>query len=240
MPLLALALALVVAGQQTAPASEARAAEAYIQVRLDADHGPSFEQWAGLVDFIKDAARHARGFDARARFVLYELRATSRALEMARLGDSPAPAAFLRERKAILVHHEPAGQYVFRNDYLLGLHDRFKGRPIAGEIAWFAAENGLPGECEGYTPCHVFRVNALDGEYLRRHPGGKHATKSMDRIVEFFDYKGRGPIAMTTWAEECKEMKESLERLVAAVQGSPVTGRNAALRALRPVQTVCR
>jgi hypothetical protein len=43
---------------------------------------------------------------------------------------------------------------------------------------------GIPGECEGYIPCYAFGLNYREGEYLRRHPEGRHKGDALEKIAE--------------------------------------------------------
>src|SRR5688572_18906069 len=70
-------------------------------------------------------------------------------IPMERLGREPHKSLIRRNRKDI-VYSDPAGQWFVRSDRFWNLAEKNKRRPFADDIAWTAAENPLPGECEGY------------------------------------------------------------------------------------------
>jgi hypothetical protein len=55
--------------------------------------------------------------------------------------------------------------------------------PIGERIAWEAAQNSQPSDCEGDEVCHF---NLHDGEikYLSVHPVGAHAVEAVKNINE--------------------------------------------------------
>lgn len=114
--------------------------------------------------------------------------------------------AFLQRHQDEAVYSEPAGQWMVRPDSIWALHDANRTSTSAEAIAWEAVDNGMPGECEGYPPCELATLDALDGEYLRRHPSGAHVADALERI-----------------GQTCTE----LERLLSAPKGdelfNPVT-----------------
>ena len=60
--------------------------------------------------------------------------------------------------------------------------------PGAGEkIAWEAAKNPLPGECEGYVNCYLFMLRMTDGEYLNFYPNGEHASEALRNIIQLLE-----------------------------------------------------
>src|SRR4030095_5747107 len=75
---------------------------------------------------------------------------------------------WLKTHEDLIVYSEPSGEWLIRHDVIAGLHKRFAKFPLGDELAWFAATNGLPGECEGYVPCYASILNTLYGEYLQR------------------------------------------------------------------------
>ncbi len=55
--------------------------------------------------------------------------------------------------------------------------------PVADKIAWTAAENTLPGECEGYIHCYLSVIRLTYGEYLTRYPKGMYSKQAVQQIV---------------------------------------------------------
>jgi hypothetical protein len=60
----------------------------------------------------------------------------------------------------------------------------FPPRPAHGGDDVEAVVNGLPGECEGYVPCYASGLLRLEGEYLRRHPQGRHRREALANVDE--------------------------------------------------------
>jgi hypothetical protein len=94
----------------------------------------------------------------------------------------------LKANKSDIVYSEPAGEYYVRSDLFWDLRKKYRSLAIADRIAWSAAENPLPGECEGYVNCYLFKVRTTYGEYLRLYPEGKYTNKAVQKTAEFLKY----------------------------------------------------
>ena len=81
---------------------------------------------------------------------------------------------------------EPAGQWYVRSEKFWELHDRYKKHKVGEKIAWQAAGNPTPGECEGYINCHLYRLRVTHGEYLNFYPGGKHSEEALLDVYNMF------------------------------------------------------
>lgn len=108
------------------------------------------------------------------------------AIPMNRL-DRPPHKAFIKKNEKDIVYSDPAGQYFVRSDRYWALHKKYQKLPIAEEIAWTASQNSLPGECEGYINCYVYKMTVTDGRYLQLYPNGKHASKAIASLVEYLE-----------------------------------------------------
>ncbi len=93
---------------------------------------------------------------------------------------------FLAANKKEIVYSEPAGEFYVRSDEFWELHGQYKNLPVGEEIAWKAANNPLPGECEGYINCYLYALRVTDGEYLNFYPGGKYSKKALQNINSLF------------------------------------------------------
>jgi hypothetical protein len=91
---------------------------------------------------------------------------------------------WLKTHDDLIVYSEPSGEWLIRHDLIAGFHKRFARFPLGDELAWFAATNGLPGECEGYIPCYASILNTLYGEYLQQYPRGAHRDQALAGINE--------------------------------------------------------
>jgi hypothetical protein len=115
-----------------------------------------------------------------------------------------------------IVYSEPAGQWLVQSDLFWDLQKRFSSLPIADEIAWEAANNPLPGECEGYLPCHIHVMVLTEAQYLKLYPNGlfaQDALKVIDESLEsFLDPKAEETYSLT------KEDYPEIQRDLAAVR----------------------
>ncbi len=96
--------------------------------------------------------------------------------------------SFLKRNDKDIVYSEPAGSWYVRSDRFWDLRKKYRDLPIADQIAWTAAENPLPGECEGYVPCHFSVLRMTYGEYLRLYPKGKYSRTAVRQAIESLTY----------------------------------------------------
>ncbi len=94
---------------------------------------------------------------------------------------------FTTKNAAEIVYSEPAGQWFVNAKLLWELHANNKNKPIGEEIAWRAAQTSLPGECEGYINCYLYKLRVTDGEYLNFYPAGKHSRDALLNITNFLE-----------------------------------------------------
>lgn len=118
---------------------------------------------------------------------LVNLQAALRKIPMNRQDKEPH-RSFLKRNDKDIVYSDPAGEWYVRSDRFWNLQKKYKTLPIADQIAWTAAENQLPGECEGYVPCHLSVVRMTYGEYLKLYPKGKYSRKAVQQTVQFLGY----------------------------------------------------
>lgn len=146
---------------------------------------PAFADKVAAFEAKRAAIAAARGVEPRGAATLEWLRAAKALLESIPFeGPSRAQRAWLDAHDDLVVYHEPGGMWILQNTAVWRAHDENRQSTAADEIAWLAVENGLPGECEGYVPCYLSKLGALHGEYLARHPGGRHAADALDRMDE--------------------------------------------------------
>jgi hypothetical protein len=146
---------------------------------------PAFADTVAAFEAKQAALARARGVDARGAAALEWLRATRAVLDSVPFeGPSPAQRSWLDAHQDLVVYHEPAGIWIVTSAVAWRTHDENRASAAADDIAWFAVTNGLPGECEGYVPCYLFRLGSLEGTYLARHPQGRHGGEALGRIDE--------------------------------------------------------
>ena len=118
---------------------------------------------------------------------LVNLQAVLRNIPMDKQDKEPH-RSFLKRNAKDIVYSDPAGEWYVRSDRFWKLQKKYKTLAIADQIAWTAAENQLPGECEGYIPCHLSVVRMTYGEYLTLYPKGKYSRKAVQETVKFLGY----------------------------------------------------
>lgn len=65
--------------------------------------------------------------------------------------------------------------------------DELADRTGGDDLAWFASQLIMGGECEGYLPCTLRVLGGRDLWYLERFPEGKHAQNSLEQLTVFFE-----------------------------------------------------
>ena len=144
---------------------------------------------AEVLEFLRTAQALVGSDDAKAEMNLKRLRVLSLALKSipaAKSDESPYDN-FLKANDKEIVYSEPGGQWFVRSEILWDLRERFAKLPIAEEIAWDAAQNPIPGECEGYVNCYLYQVRATSGEYLSFYPNGKHAKEALKNLTDYLE-----------------------------------------------------
>ena len=99
----------------------------------------------------------------------------------------PLTRAVVRSLDDEVLHFDPAGVWILRDDAWLALYERHRGRPEAHDILWKLATSAVHEDCEGSFACHA-RGWVLDrmGRYWVAYPGGPHVgeavTRARDRL----------------------------------------------------------
>lgn len=137
-----------------------------------------------IFEFLPRAADEAKTFETGGDLRLKHLLAFAAALKAIPFDrkDRSPYREFLEKHKSDAVYSEPAGVWYVRSDKFWQLHQRYKPYKIGEEIAWFAAGNPIPGECEGYINCYLYALRVTDGEYLNFYPNGKYSRKALLNI----------------------------------------------------------
>jgi hypothetical protein len=145
----------------------------------------TFGDWADLTNFLDRATREVTDGGALAAIELARLRAMSRAALIVSYDKAEtAPVKGWIERyTAELVYNEIGAGWLVKSDVFWTLREKHKALPLADEIAWAAARNPLPGECEGYMPCHIDVTLITDAKYLGLYPNGAHAAEAVADLV---------------------------------------------------------
>ena len=62
------------------------------------------------------------------------------------------------------------------------LHGRFPQTAAAGDVAWQAAQAGLPGECEGVAGCYLDLLLEMAAHYVEICPTGRYRLEALEVI----------------------------------------------------------
>lgn len=191
-------------------------------------------------------ARVGRDREAAARYALYELQALAGAANAAEsTGAFRGSFAFrLGDQSPVLFYNEVGGGWMIRNEHTWTVHDRFRDTAAADDIAWFAAEHGVGGECEGSVECLVKVLDMLAGEYLRRHPTGAHVGNALRKIEQWLDFGGQTPdvkdYGETPKGTTCRDLTPALAALTEAVGRVSSPRKARALAPLQQIAAACR
>ncbi len=200
-----------------------------------------------VADFIERELPGVTDAQAAARFDLYRLRAVATVLATIRLnlGKHDPYLSWLDRHKDLIAYDEPGGRWLLSNAAVWQIHDQHADTAAADEIAWLAAKTGLPGECTGSLVCYVEALNKLDGEYLRRHPTGRHVDEAAAKIKEVADQLAAAPRAQSLYVfdrtRDCAALTHAADGLGAAVSGAAVakSGKADATQSLAALRSTC-
>jgi len=193
---------------------------------------PAFSARAAEFDLRAKQLEMAREPEARGRATLEWLRALQAALQAVSFERvEKAERDWLDAHENLVAYSEPAGAWLIQDNVLWAAHEKNRTSSAADEIAWLAVVNGLPGECEGHVPCYAFVLDRLEGEYLRRHPQGRHRGEALEKVDEMLtivvdDLLQRPDAAhFLKVPDDCADMFKSLRPLQEAVAtaGDPQT-----------------
>lgn len=215
--------------------------ESVVKERL-ARQGDSFAARVELLALVERTLPDLRAHpEPGGRFALLWLAALdTAAIAVPRTQSKSEPyASWLNGHQAVLFNNEIAGRWTIQRQAILDLHGRHRDTSAADDIAWFAVTNGLPGECEGFVPCYLSRMNDLQGMYLRIHSAGRHADEAVGRIAERAAAMTQKPYFFDP-AKDCAELIAATVPLGSAVAATRADARVQALAALDRLRAPCK
>ena len=183
-------------GGLVAPYEPARRDALYLKLANDrlANTSATFADLSELVRFLDRATREVKSRGALAELELARLSALARslaAIPFEQLNGQPYKS-WTDEREKEIVYSEPAGQWYVNSNAFWNLHSKYKDLPVAERIAWEGSQTPLPGECEGYLPCYVYKETQTSGRYLKLYPRGAHADAALASLAESFGHITEG------------------------------------------------
>jgi hypothetical protein len=190
-------------GGLVAPFDPARRDEIYVRLASErvAHAAATFPELTELVRFLERATKEVRRRDALAELELTRLVALGRSLASFSIEEQEKPPykPWVTEHEPEIVYSEPAGQWYVRADLYWNFEKKYRGLPVAERAAWQGAQTPLPGECEGYLPCHLYVQKISNGQYLKLYPRGAHSDAALANISELLghvteDMRGANPV----------------------------------------------
>jgi len=138
-----------------------------------ADRQQTYDLAASSIAETKDA-------NTRAEFELLKLLALANWAESLpnNLKDKSPYREWHRAHDPEKIENEFAGGYNLRTELLWNLERKYQAFPIADRIAWEAANNPQPSDCESDEVCDFFLMEG-DIKYLSLHPAGAHAAEAV-------------------------------------------------------------
>lgn len=157
--------------------------------RYGANKKLDFAAASEAANFLKTAKEEVKASETQAVLTLAWLRVLTAALHTIPFGKGALNPykAFLKTNEKDVVYSEPSGEWYVRSDVFWELHGKFVEFAVAEEIAWAAAQNPLPGECEGYINCYLYLLRQTDGEYLNFYPSGKYSKQALQNITSLLE-----------------------------------------------------
>lgn len=211
-----------------------------IETRLKAEENTDFADRQEVYNLAAKSLNEATDISMRAEFGLLKLLA---------LGSSAASFPnHLREKSPYrewrtahakeVIPDEFGGGYNLRTELLWNLEKRYHSLPIADRIAWEAAQNPQPSDCEGDEVCHFFLVQG-EIKYLSLHPNGAHAAEALknltahltDDVISRANAKGGDRYAV----EERTDLRKSFAALRLAVAKASAPEKTELLNRLKRV-----
>ncbi|HEU4713016.1 MAG TPA: SH3 domain-containing protein [Pyrinomonadaceae bacterium] len=155
-----------------------------IDARLKAEN-TEFADRQEIYNLAASASTEAKDANTRAEFELLKLLALANwaiTVPVDLIEKSPY-REWYKTHGAKVILNEFAGGHNLNSDVLWELETKYHTLPIADRIAWEAAQNEEPHDCEGDEVCGFF-VGAGEITYLERHPNGARAGEALRSRAE--------------------------------------------------------
>jgi len=155
-----------------------------IEARLKAEN-TDFPDRQEIYNLASSSIREAKDINTRAEFELLQLLALAGWARSFRddLQDKSPYREWLKAHETQVIPNEFGGAYNLRSELLWNLEKKYHSLPIADRIAWEAAQNPQPSDCEGDEVCHFFLAEGAI-KYLSVHPNGTHAAEALKYLTE--------------------------------------------------------
>ena len=155
-----------------------------IEARLKAENTDFLDQQE-IYNLAASSVKEAEDINTRAEFELLQLLALAGWARSFRddLQDKSPYREWRKAHQTQVIPNEFGGGYNLRSELLWNLEKKYHSLPIADRIAWEAAQNPQPSDCEGDEVCHFFIAEGAI-KYLSVHPNGTHAAEALNYLTE--------------------------------------------------------
>ena len=155
-----------------------------IEARLKAEN-TDFSDRQEIYNLAASSLSEVKDANTRAEFELLKLLALANAAQAFpdNLKDKSPYREWLKAYGAEVINNEFAGGYDLRSELLWNLEAKYHTLPISDRIAWEAAENMQPSDCESDEVCDFFRTTP-EIKYLNLHPNGAHAAEAIKNLTD--------------------------------------------------------
>lgn len=149
---------------------------------------------------------------------------------------------WLEMRKNEIFFDEISGQWLTPATSFWKLADRVPNSALGDEIAWFASNAPLGGECEGDISCNLSRSLMMEGEYLKRYPNGRFAANSVQQASKVMTFVRQELSNQPNYFRDFPDNSTSkvLQDYLAVVGKSKATGAVQLLEQLRSIDATYR
>jgi hypothetical protein len=189
-----------------------------IETRLKAEN-TDFADRQEIYNLAASSVREAKDVNTRAEFELLKLLAL--AIQAGTFPDNLADKSpyreWLKAHAAEVIQNEFAGGYNLRSEVLWNLETKYHSLAIADRIAWEAAENPEPSDCEGDEVCHLFGYEGAI-KYLDLHPNGAHAAEALKNLIELLTDEVINRANATGGDQYAIEERTNLKKMVASLR----------------------
>ena len=211
-----------------------------IEARLKAEN-TEFADRQEIYNLAATAITESQDTNTRAEFELLKLLALANWAVTVdeEMIDKPPYREWYKAHASKLVRNEFAGGYNLNSNVLWNLETKYHTLPIADRIAWEAAQNQQPSDCEGDEVCNFFVISG-EIKYLSLHPNGAHAAEALrnltealtDEVITTANSSGGDQYAV----EQRTDLRKTLATLRAAVAKTSAAEKDALLRKLQKIK----
>jgi len=210
------------------------------EARLKAEN-TEFADRQEIYNLAVSSIAEAKDANMRAEFELFKLLALAKWAESIPndVKDKSPYREWHRAHGAEVIENGFAGGYNLKTELLWNLEAKYHALPIADRIAWEAAHNMQPSDCESDEVCDFFLMSG-DVEYLRLHPRGTHAAEAANELSEALTNEvidtANGKDSGKDAVMQRTELKKTLSSLRQALAKTAAPGKDELLRKLNRVR----